>query len=181
MRPQSRKWRSACVSAAAAVAAEVGEPLCLRIGVHSGPLIAGVIGTHKFAYDVWGDTVNTASRMEQYGVPGRIHLSATTRALLGDRFRFEPRGDIDVKGKGKIETFFLEPIDRGAGCGSATDQGNTASTKTATSGRSRTSPPVMRCGWGSKCSSALACTTTARKSELKRFVRAVAGYTLPQP
>jgi class 3 adenylate cyclase len=93
---------------AAEVAAEIGEPLRLRIGMHSGPLIAGVIGTHKFAYDVWGDTVNTASRMEQSGEPGRIHVSAATRALLGDRFCFEPRGNLEVKGKGAMETFFLE-------------------------------------------------------------------------
>jgi len=94
--------------AAAGVGAQIGEPLRLRIGVHSGPLIAGVIGTHKFVYDVWGDTVNTASRMEKYGEPGRIHLSATTRSLLGDRFRFEARGRVEVKGKGVMETFFLE-------------------------------------------------------------------------
>jgi class 3 adenylate cyclase len=93
---------------AAGVAAEMGEPVRLRIGFHSGPLIAGVIGTHKFVYDVWGDTVNTASRMEKYGEPGRIHLSATTRILLGERFRFEPRGQLEVKGKGAMETFFLE-------------------------------------------------------------------------
>jgi len=94
--------------AAAATAEEVGDPLRLRIGLHSGPLVAGVIGTHKFVYDVWGDTVNTASRMEKYGAPGRIHVSAATRALLGDKFCFEPRGEIEVKGKGLMETYFLE-------------------------------------------------------------------------
>jgi adenylate cyclase len=93
----------------------------LRIGVHSGPLIAGVIGTHKFVYDVWGDTVNIASRMEKYGEPGRIHVSATTRKLLGDRFDFEPRGRVEVKGKGALETFFLEPH-RGDLIGSVIDQ-----------------------------------------------------------
>jgi class 3 adenylate cyclase/CHASE3 domain sensor protein len=92
----------------AGVSVEIGEPLRLRIGMHSGPLIAGVIGTHKFVYDVWGDTVNTASRMEKYGEPGRIHISATTRTLLGERFRFEPRGNLEVKGKGAMETYFLE-------------------------------------------------------------------------
>jgi class 3 adenylate cyclase/CHASE3 domain sensor protein len=84
------------------------QPLRVRIGVHSGPLIAGVLGTNKLIYDVWGDTVNIASRMEKYGEPGRIHISAATRALLGDLHRFEARGKIDIKGKGKMETYFLE-------------------------------------------------------------------------
>ena len=85
----------------------VGEPLQLRIGLHTGGLIAGVIGTYKFAYDVWGDAVNTAKRMETYSLPGRIHVSASTRVALGDRFRFEPRGSLEVKGKGRMETYFL--------------------------------------------------------------------------
>lgn len=88
----------------------LGQPLRLRIGLHSGPLVAGVIGTHKFVYDVWGDTVNTASRMEKYGAPGRVHVSAATRALLGNKYRFEPRGLLDIKGKGEMETFFLDRI-----------------------------------------------------------------------
>ena len=95
--------------AAAMAAAGFGERLQLRIGVHSGALIAGVIGTHKFVYDVWGDTVNTAKRMESYGAPGRIHVSAAIRQSLGDGFRFEPRGALEVKGKGRMETYFLEP------------------------------------------------------------------------
>jgi len=66
-----------------------------------------VLGTHKFVYDVWGDTVNTAKRMESYGVPGRVHVSAATRQALGDAFRFEPRGPLDIKGKGLVETYFL--------------------------------------------------------------------------
>ena len=85
----------------------VGEPLHLRIGLHTGGLVAGVIGTYKFAYDVWGDAVNTAKRMETYSLPGRIHVSASTRVALGDRFRFEPRGSLEVKGKGPMETYFL--------------------------------------------------------------------------
>ena len=84
------------------------DKLRLRIGMHTGgPIVAGVLGTHKIAYDVWGDTVNTAKRMETYGLPGRVHVSAATRQLLGDGFRFEPRGLLDVKGKGSMETYFL--------------------------------------------------------------------------
>jgi adenylate cyclase len=78
-----------------------------RIGIHTGPMVAGVIGTHKFVYDVWGDTVNTASRMESHSLPGRIQISAATRTALGDRFKFEPRGMIDIRGKGMMETYFL--------------------------------------------------------------------------
>jgi adenylate cyclase len=85
----------------------VGERLQLRIGLNTGALIAGVLGTHKFVYDVWGDTVNTAKRMESYGLPGRIHVSAATRQALGSAFSFEPRGPLEIKGKGSMETYFL--------------------------------------------------------------------------
>ena len=86
----------------------IDKKLQLRIGVHTGgPIVAGVLGTHKIAYDVWGDTVNTAKRMESYGLPGQIHVSAATRRLLGDAFRFKPRGLLDVKGKGSMETYFV--------------------------------------------------------------------------
>jgi class 3 adenylate cyclase len=91
------------------IAAATAVNLQARIGIHSGPIVAGVIGTHKFAYDTWGDTVNTASRMESHSVPGRIQVSAATRSLLGDRFSFERRGSIVVKGKGTMDTFFLNP------------------------------------------------------------------------
>jgi len=86
----------------------IGQPLRVRIGINSGPLIAGVLGNIRMVYDVWGDTVNTASRMEKYGTPGRIHVSTATRNLLGGQFRFEPREPIEIKGKGTMETFFLE-------------------------------------------------------------------------
>jgi adenylate cyclase len=86
----------------------IDKKLQLRIGMHTGgPMVAGVLGTHKIAYDVWGDTVNTAKRMESYGLPGCVHVSAATRLALGDRFRFEPRSPLEVKGKGSMETYFL--------------------------------------------------------------------------
>jgi len=81
--------------------------LALRIGIHSGPLVAGVIGKRKFAYDVWGDTVNTAARMEQHGLPGRVQVSESTYELLKERFTFEERGDVEVKGKGLMRTYLL--------------------------------------------------------------------------
>ena len=85
----------------------IGQPLQLRIGVNSGAVIAGVLGTQKFVYDIWGDTVNTAKRMETYGLPGRVHISDTTRRALGHMFRCESRGPLEVKGKGSMETYFL--------------------------------------------------------------------------
>lgn len=78
-----------------------------RIGISSGPVVAGVIGRSKFVYDIWGDTVNTASRMEEHGVPGKIQLSAATRRLLDGEFVLESRGLVDVKGMGPMETWFL--------------------------------------------------------------------------
>jgi class 3 adenylate cyclase len=87
---------------------ERGEISCqVRIGMHSGPVVAGVIGERKFAYDVWGDTVNTASRMESHGVPGRIQVSQRTRDLVNDHYLLEPRGVVNIKGKGEMSTYLL--------------------------------------------------------------------------
>jgi adenylate cyclase len=91
-----------------AFAARVGEPIAMRVGIHSGPVVAGVIGKRKFIYDLWGDTVNTASRMESHGVPNTIQVSEHCRRLLAGRFRFARRGVIEVKGKGTMETWLLE-------------------------------------------------------------------------
>ncbi|MCZ6737385.1 MAG: hypothetical protein O7B77_05355, partial [Actinobacteria bacterium] len=83
-------------------------PLSFRLGINSGPAIAGVIGTSKFQYDVWGDTVNIASRMESHGEPDRIQISEATNRLIRDDFDTAPRGPIDVKGKGTLTTWYLE-------------------------------------------------------------------------
>ena len=77
-----------------------GRSIRLRIGINSGPVVAGIIGSHKFAYDLWGDAVNTASRMESTGVPGQIQVTPSTYELIKERFVCEPRGVISVKGKG---------------------------------------------------------------------------------
>ena len=82
----------------------------IRIGLHTGPLVAGVIGQQRFLYDLWGDTVNTASRMESRGEPGRINISAATHALVEPWFECTPRGRIEVKGKGEVEMFFLDRL-----------------------------------------------------------------------
>ena len=83
--------------------------ITFRIGIHCGPVVAGVIGKRKFIYDVWGDTVNVASRMESHGIPGRVQVTHAVRERLEGQFRFEARGLVDVKGKGPMPTWWLEP------------------------------------------------------------------------
>jgi len=87
--------------------AEHGKSLSIRIGIHTGPVVAGVIGTRKFSYDLWGDTVNTASRMESHGVVDAIQVTAATYERLKGKYLFEKRGMIDVKGKGEMKTYLL--------------------------------------------------------------------------
>ncbi|MGW7681707.1 adenylate/guanylate cyclase domain-containing protein [Kribbella sp. NPDC054772] len=93
----------------ARIAALPGQDwLAVRIGIDSGPVVAGVIGRRKFIYDLWGDTVNTASRMESHGRPGEIQLTGRVAAALGPEFAVRRRGIIEVKGKGQMQTFYLD-------------------------------------------------------------------------
>ncbi|MDF1735754.1 MAG: adenylate/guanylate cyclase domain-containing protein [Minwuia sp.] len=84
-----------------------GTPLGIRIGISSGPIIAGVVGDSRFLYDLWGDPVNTASRMETTGESGRIQVTHDVVASLGDAYLFEPRGEIEIKGKGRMQTWWM--------------------------------------------------------------------------
>lgn len=86
---------------------QTGQSLQMRMGIHTGTVVAGIVGKQKYSYDLWGDVVNTASRLENTSLPGRIHVTNTVRSRLLDDFELEKRGDIELQGMGSIETFFL--------------------------------------------------------------------------
>ncbi|MBD0343683.1 MAG: PAS domain S-box protein [Coleofasciculus sp. Co-bin14] len=95
---------------------QLGEAFKIRVGINTGPVVAGVIGLTKFIYDLWGDTVNTASRMESGSIPGMIQVTAATYEQLKEQFRFEKRGCIPIKGKGEMMTYFLLSRNPGNKC-----------------------------------------------------------------
>jgi class 3 adenylate cyclase len=82
----------------------------IRIGIHTGSVVAGIVGIRKFAYDIWGDTVNIASRMESSGEAGKINISGSTHELIKDKFNCVHRGKIEAKNKGQIEMYFVEGV-----------------------------------------------------------------------
>ena len=91
------------------------EPLRLdvfeiQIGIHTGPVVAGIVGVKKFAYDIWGDTVNTASRMESNGQVGKVNISGTTYEIIKEKYKCIHRGKIEAKHKGEIDMYFVEPL-----------------------------------------------------------------------
>jgi adenylate cyclase len=105
--PRLARMGLAMLQATAELAATFGVPLNLRIGIASGPLMAGVIGAKRLTYDVWGDTVNLASRLEGQSTPGRVLVASATKARLEGQFQLEPRGALDIRGLGEEEAWFL--------------------------------------------------------------------------
>ncbi len=95
------------IRALEALPARDGQRMNFRFGINSGPVVAGVIGKSKFHYDLWGDAVNVASRMESYGEAGRVHISQSTYDLIRDDFECVSRGTTSIKGKGDMETWFV--------------------------------------------------------------------------
>jgi len=87
---------------------EKNQSVSMRTGIHTGPAVAGVIGIKKFIYDVWGDTVNTASRMESHGIGGQIQVSHATYKVLKDKYILKKRGMMEMKGKGRLMTYWLQ-------------------------------------------------------------------------
>ncbi len=104
-----------------------GREISLRIGINSGPVVAGIVGTHKFAYDLWGDVVNTASRMESEGIAGQIQISDSTYQLIKDDYHCQARGEIPVKGKGTMHTWLLHGAGNRPATSSTTIEADTGS------------------------------------------------------
>ena len=87
---------------------DLGVEIDVRVGIHTGDVLAGVIGIDKPFYDIWGDTVNVAARLEQSGASGKVHVSDEVRASLGEQFQFSNRGIIDLKNRGSLNTWFVD-------------------------------------------------------------------------
>jgi class 3 adenylate cyclase len=100
----------AAIDAVAQVRTPDGDPLRARVGLHRGPIMAGVIGHNRFLYDVWGDTVNVASRLEASGAPGRVHVTEAVRKDLVGRYAFQPSGVHELKGKGSVSAYYVAPL-----------------------------------------------------------------------